>query len=180
MSKQHFKIVVTGPVNAGKTQFIKTISEIEALTTDEIATDEVSFLKKETTIAMDYGRITIDDSIILHLFGTPGQERFSFMWDILAKGCIGIIFLVDSRDEGNMKVLTEVIKYYGKYISDIPARLVACTKIDLPDSKEERLIREIAKIEDMPLLRCNAKDMESVLDVLIYLIDMILEQDIIV
>ena len=66
---EHFKFLITGPVNAGKTQFIKTISEINTVETDEICTDELSFIKKETTVAMDYGRITISDDIILHLFG---------------------------------------------------------------------------------------------------------------
>jgi len=173
---EHFKFLITGPVNAGKTQFIKTISEINTVETDEICTDELSFIKKETTVAMDYGRITISDDIILHLFGTPGQKRFSFMWDILSKNCLGVIFLVDSRDQESMEMLKEVIDYYEENLNLFVPKVVVYTKTDLPGKMPEEDIVKIVGRNDIDYLPCNAKSYEDVLTVLIYLLDMLLEE----
>jgi len=175
MKKQHYKFLVTGPVNAGKTQFIKTISEIEVITTDEITTDETSFIKKETTVAMDFGRLTISDEIVLYLFGTPGQKRFSFMWDVLSENCLGIIFLVDSRDRESMHLLREVVEYYEDKLY-VP-RVIAYTHIDLPGSLPEEEIKKEVGIDWIPYLPCNAKNYDDVLNVLIFLLDMLLESE---
>ncbi|HVF19153.1 MAG TPA: ATP/GTP-binding protein, partial [Mycobacteriales bacterium] len=94
------KIVVTGPFAAGKTTLIRTISEITVLSTEKDITDSTRARKNETTVAMDFGRITIDRDLVLYLFGTPGQERFDFMWEILGEGMLGYILLIDvSRDD---------------------------------------------------------------------------------
>ena len=79
-----YKVIVTGPFNAGKTAFVSTISDIAVVTTEKKITTEDRGIKNETTVAMDYGRAEIDDKV-LHLSGTPGQTRFNFMWDILAR-----------------------------------------------------------------------------------------------
>ena len=91
------KIVVTGPFAAGKTTLIRTISEISVLSTEKDVTDETRSRKTETTVAMDFGRITIDSDLVLYLFGTPGQERFDFMWDVLGEGMLGFVLLVDGE-----------------------------------------------------------------------------------
>src|SRR3984885_1511919 len=93
---QAVKIVVTGPFSAGKSTLIRTISEITVLSTEKDITDETKARKSETTVAMDFGRITIDKDLVLYLFGTPGQDRFDFMWEILGEGMIGYVLLVDS------------------------------------------------------------------------------------
>src|SRR3954449_7174019 len=99
-SGQAVKIVVTGPFAAGKTTLIRTISEITVLSTEKGITDKTRSRKAETTVAMDFGRITIDRELVLYLFGTPGQERFDFMWEILGEGMIGYLLLVDAeRDD---------------------------------------------------------------------------------
>src|SRR4026208_409665 len=85
------KIVVTGPFAAGKTTLIRTISEITVLSTEKDITDETRSRKAETTVAMDFGRITIDRDLVLYLFGTPGQDRFDFMWEILGEARIGYL-----------------------------------------------------------------------------------------
>jgi len=91
------KIIVTGPFAAGKTQFIKTISEIDVVETEKVITSkDEKDVKDFTTVAMDFGRITIDKDLVLYLFGTPGQSRFEFMWDILSEGALGVVVLVDS------------------------------------------------------------------------------------
>ena len=77
------RLVVTGCVGAGKTTFIRSISEIEVVDTDRKATDEVADLKQGTTVSMDFGKLTFSPEMALHIYGTPGQSRFDFMWDIL-------------------------------------------------------------------------------------------------
>ncbi len=99
------KIVVAGGFGAGKTTLVRTLSEIPPLLTEETLTtasagvDDVSAVpdKRTTTVAMDFGRISVDESLILYLFGTPGQDRFWFMWDEIARGCVGAVVLVDLR-----------------------------------------------------------------------------------
>ena len=94
---QTVKMVVTGPFSSGKTEFIKSISEIEVVSTERgISSDAEIDEKDATTVAMDFGRITVDDDLVLYLFGTPGQRRFDFMWEILAEGMLGFIVMVDS------------------------------------------------------------------------------------
>jgi signal recognition particle receptor subunit beta len=90
------KFIFTGTPNVGKTTAIATISEFEPITTDVATTDDLATLKSETTAAMDYGEVTLEEGIKLRLYGTPGQERFSFMWEILTEGALGLIILVDN------------------------------------------------------------------------------------
>jgi len=93
---QTLKIVVTGPFASGKTELIQSVSEIDVVSTERKISQEAERIKQQTTVAMDFGRITIDDELILYLFGTPGQRRFDFMWEILSEGMLGFVVLVDS------------------------------------------------------------------------------------
>ena len=92
-----YKVVVTGPFNAGKTEFIQTISDIPVVSTDQPISDHLKSVKDETTVAMDYGQVRLG-SDLFHLYGTPGQPRFDFMWDILSKEMRAFVLLVDSCD----------------------------------------------------------------------------------
>ena len=94
MQTQTVKMVVTGPFNSGKTQFVRSISEIDVVSTERVISSEEERVKDQTTVAMDFGRITVDDDLILYLFGTPGQRRFDFMWEILSEGMLGFIVMV--------------------------------------------------------------------------------------
>src|SRR2546421_6651426 len=98
------KVVVTGPFAAGKTTFISSLSDIPLVSTEKPVTDETRVTKELTTVSMDFGKISFgrgDDALALYLFGTPGQERFDFMWEVLARGMLGFVVMVDvTRDDG--------------------------------------------------------------------------------
>src|SRR5512132_4080084 len=93
---QTVKMVITGPFSSGKTSFIGSVSEIAVVRTERKISDETRAVKAQTTVAMDFGRITIDKDLVLYLFGTPGQRRFDFMWEILSEGMLGFVVIVDS------------------------------------------------------------------------------------
>ncbi|GAB4192446.1 MAG: ATP/GTP-binding protein [Wenzhouxiangellaceae bacterium] len=96
MSGREYKLIFTGPMGAGKTTAINAISQIPTVKTEVVNTDKVSHSKEETTVAMDYGEVKLPNGDRLRLYGTPGQVRFRFMWDILAKGALGVIVLLDN------------------------------------------------------------------------------------
>lgn len=111
------KIVFTGSVGVGKTTAIQTMSDIPIVNTNEEASDTTKNRKSQTTVAMDYGRINVGKKEKIHLYGTPGQERFSFMWDILTKGALGLILLIDNtRDnpQEDLKFYTHAFKDFIK------------------------------------------------------------------
>lgn len=90
------KIVFTGPMGAGKTTAITAVSDAPPVSTEVGNTDQLAFAKEFTTVGLDFGELVFEDGTVMRLYGTPGQERFSFMWEILGRGAIGIIFLVDA------------------------------------------------------------------------------------
>ena len=95
---QALKIVITGAYSAGKTNFIRTLSDIDIVSTEyEVTNPEERLLKNETSVALDFGTIAISEDIVLYVFGTPGQERFNFMWEHLSIGCIGYVVLNETR-----------------------------------------------------------------------------------
>jgi len=127
------KIIFTGPVGAGKTTAIASISEIDPITTDEVATDMARNRKPKTTVAMDYGQITLGANEKVHLYGTPGQERFDFMWDILTKGGIGLILLLDNTRPTPFKDMKFYIESFRNFIEQ--TRLViGVTQMDIRQS----------------------------------------------
>ena len=96
---QTVKMVVTGPFSAGKTEFIQSVSEIDVVSTErKISNPTERAVKEATTVAMDFGRITVDEDLVLYLFGTPGQKRFDFMWEILSEGMLGFIVAANKQD----------------------------------------------------------------------------------
>ena len=122
MPMKTVKMVITGPYASGKTEFIKSISEIDVVSTDTKVSEDTyeATIKGETTVAMDFGRITVDDDLVLYLFGTPGQRRFDFMWEILAEGMLGFVVMVDSTKpetfrEANVPLFVEEEKLQTDY-----------------------------------------------------------------
>ncbi|MEW5789102.1 MAG: ATP/GTP-binding protein [Pseudomonadota bacterium] len=92
---QH-KIIFSGPVGAGKTTAITSLSDTPPVSTEQLASDETRLVKATTTVAMDYGVIRLGGEERIHLYGTPGQERFDFMWEILSQGAIGLVLLISN------------------------------------------------------------------------------------
>ncbi|MDO9238739.1 MAG: ATP/GTP-binding protein, partial [Methylicorpusculum sp.] len=113
-----FKILFTGPVGAGKTTAINSISDVPPIKTDAAASDMTKARKPSTTVAMDYGLIHLAGGEKIHLYGTPGQERFDFMWDILVTGGIGLILLLDNTRSDPFQDMKFFLDAFGKFIGE--------------------------------------------------------------
>ena len=169
------KIVIAGPFAAGKTQFINTVSEIKTVKTEKkIQQSSEKSVKDYTTVAMDFGKIRIDDEHELYLFGTPGQFRFDFMWEILGEGALGIIVLVDSTDPSTFHEARKIINFFQ---SRFPVPMVVgANKQDLPNAwspEDVRIALDIDEEEDIPVVPVSAIDKESVKNTLLVLLEII-------
>jgi uncharacterized protein len=172
---QAVKIVVTGPFAAGKTTLIRTISEITVLSTERGVTDGTRSRKAETTVAMDFGRITIDRDLILYLFGTPGQDRFDFMWEILGEGMIGYLLLVDASREDGMTEAANILASFRR-MARVPC-VVALNRADPSDEQAEARVREALDLgSEIAVVACDATDRESVKAVLLALLYAVLDE----
>jgi small GTP-binding protein len=171
---QSVKVVVTGPFNAGKTTFIKSVSEITVLSTERQISAAVGEGDGETTVAMDFGRITVSDEVVLYLFGTPGQARFSFMWETLSEGMLGFVLLVDAEAPQSYEDARQMITFFTE-MSDVPF-VVAANKVPAADEETLRMVRSDLKLADStPLLPVDARDRDSVKAVLLGLLYEILK-----
>lgn len=172
---QMVKMVVTGALASGKSEFIKTISETDVVSTERKTTDEASLVKKETTVAMDFGRIVADDGLVLHLFGTPGQKRFDFMWELLSEGMLGLVVLVDSTRPDTFRETTRIIELFTA--AQKAPYIVACNKQDLADAWTPEDIRHSLRLAaNVKMVPCVALDPNQVRNVLLELLYAIFEQ----
>ena len=170
---QSVKVVITGPFDAGKTTFIKSVSEITVLSTERQVSGAAAG-SGETTVAMDFGRITISDDVVLYLFGTPGQERFSFMWETLSEGMLGFVVMVDGTSAGSIREAVSMIEFFTR-MSDVPF-VVAANRVSANDAAEvDRIRSALALPPEVILLGCDARDRESVKGVLLGLLRRILQ-----
>jgi small GTP-binding protein len=168
------KIVVTGPFAAGKTTLIRTISEITVLSTEKGITDDTRSTKTDTTVAMDFGRITIDRDLVLYLFGTPGQDRFDFMWEILGEGMLGYVVLVDATRPESVDEAASIVRAFRK-MANVPF-VVGVNRADGLDESEEQRVRDTLDLDPhIPVVPCDATDRESVKAVLLALLYAVLE-----
>lgn len=172
---QAVKMVVTGPFAAGKTEFIRTISEIDVVSTERKISSPAERVKDQTTVAMDFGRITIDDDLVLYLFGTPGQKRFDFMWEILSEGMLGFIVVVDSARPETFREARSILDTFRGYAAT--PYVVAANKQDHVDAWSPDDLRIALKIDGaIKVLPCVANDRESVKNTLLELLYSILER----
>lgn len=127
------KIIFTGPVGAGKTTAIGAISETPPVGTDVQCTDESRRLKETTTVAMDYSYISLEDGMRVHLYGTPGQARFDFMWKILTQGGIGLVILVNKDHPSPVEQMEFYLDAFGQFIRETGV-VIGLTRSGIADS----------------------------------------------
>src|SRR5512133_2534257 len=172
---QTVKMVVTGPFSAGKTEFIRAVSEIDVVSTERKISSEAEKIKETTTVAMDFGRITVDDDLVLYLFGTPGQKRFDFMWEILSEGMLGFVVMVDSTRPETFREARGILETFRAYAPT--PYIVVANKQDLADAWSLEDIRVALRLDPaIKLLPCVAKKKSSVKTVLLELLYAILEE----
>ena len=173
---QTVKMVVTGPFSAGKTEFIRSVSEIDVVSTErKISSAREKTVKESTTVAMDFGRITVDDDLVLYLFGTPGQRRFDFMWEILSEGMLGFIVMVDSTRPETFREARNILETFRAYAPT--PYVVAANKQDMDDAWDINDMRIALRLDPkVKLLPCVATEKETVKKVLLELLYSILEE----
>ncbi|WP_326658938.1 GTP-binding protein [Streptomyces sp. NBC_00385] len=167
------KIVVVGGFGVGKTTMVRSVSEIRPLNTEETMTragEAVDHLdgvqsKTSTTVAFDFGRITLDARSVLYLFGAPGQERFWFLWDRLFSGTLGAVVLVDTRRLADSWYAIDRLEHHGTPF------IVACNDFGGPLHTEQQIREALALSDDVPLVECDARDRSSSKYVLITLVE---------
>lgn len=166
------KIVIVGGFGVGKTTMVSAVSEIRPLSTEEIMTragvgiDENNGVsqKNTTTVAFDFGRITVDDETVLYLFGAPGQERFWYVWDHLFSGSLGAVVLVDTRRIADSWYAIDRLEHHQTPF------VVALNRFEGPHPSAEKVRKALALSEDVPVVDCDARDRESSKQVLITLV----------
>ena len=166
------QVVVAGTMGAGKSTFIRSISEIDVVDTDRKATDETALLKHKTTVAFDFGRIQFGPDSVLHLYGTPGQERFDFMWDFLIQKAQAYILLVAAHRPHEFRSARRILNFMNLRANNLPM-LIGVTHTDCEGAwgKENIAIAlGYSKGTTPPIVNVNANEAESVAEALMALI----------
>jgi uncharacterized protein len=171
------KVLISGGFGVGKTTLVGAVSEITPVSTEAAMTSvgqavddpSRSAPKTTTTVAMDFGRITVDESLVLYLFGTPGQDRFGFMWDDLAQGALGAVALVDLR---RIEEVFPALDYFEKY--DLPF-VVGVNVFDGTTPHHLDTVRVALAVDSaVPVLYTDARSKERVKELLLALLELVL------
>lgn len=144
--KNSYKIIFAGPVGVGKTEAIRSLSDKEVVTTEEIASDDVKNLKKTTTVAMDYGIMKLESGEQVRLYGTPGQKRFDFMWEILSENALGLVLLVNAEFDDPVQDMLDYMESFRPLI-DSSAMVVGVTHAEnMPWDLHQRLSEALVNL----------------------------------
>ena len=170
-----YKIVFSGPVGAGKTTAIQTLSDIEVVGTEANASDEIKHLKPTTTVAMDYGLMKLPNGYRVRLYGTPGQKRFDFMWEILTENALGLVLMLDASATNPVADLTDYVHGFREFI-DKTSLVVGITHAEgVGPQVRQQIAHEMVRMGLPPcVLETDARDrthMATLVKVLIYGID---------
>ncbi len=178
-----YKIIFTGPVGAGKTTAINAISDTPTIKTDAAASDMTKSRKASTTVAMDYGVMNLKGGEKVHLYGTPGQERFDFMWDILTVGGLGLILLLDNTRADPFQDMRFFLEAFAPFI-DKSGVAIGVTQMDLSsqpsiDDYHQQLMQMGSRLKP-PIFAVDARDHQDVsllVQALLYSLDPGLAED---
>ncbi len=166
------RLVVTGPVGAGKSSFIRSVSEIEVVDTDRKATDETTNLKPQTTVAFDFGRLQFGLDMALHLYGTPGQVRFNFMWDILIRKAHAYIILVAAHRPNEFRYARRIMSFMNQR-AQVPM-IIGITHGDCQGAwQEENIAVALGFLDESKrplIIKVNANESASVAQAIIALV----------
>jgi signal recognition particle receptor subunit beta len=167
------RLVVTGCVGAGKTTFIRSISEIEVVDTDRKATDEVADIKQGTTVSMDFGKLTFSPEMALHIYGTPGQARFNFMWDILISKAHAYVLLVAAHRPSEFHQARRILNFMNQRMT-IPM-IIGVTHNDCEGAwTPDNVALALGYLPDMvrpPIVQIDANEQESVAAAIMVLLE---------
>lgn len=144
-----YKLVFAGPVGAGKTTAVQSLSDIDVVTTESVASDETRRLKRTTTVAMDYGLMRLENGDQVHIYGTPGQKRFNFMWDIVTENALGLVLLLKANAPDPLADLHTYVSEFREFI-DQTALVVGITHSEACGWQvRQQVARELIKL-DLP------------------------------
>ncbi|MGJ3253555.1 MAG: GTP-binding protein [Elainellaceae cyanobacterium] len=158
------RLVVTGTPGAGKSTFVRSVSSIGAVDTDRTATDSTAEIKSKTTVAFDFGRVTVGSGLELHVYGTPGQSRFNFMWDILIRRAHAYILLIAAHRPHEFGKALQIRAFMNEHAPSIPM-VIGMTHLDRPGAcdPEEIMLRLgfFDRNNRPPMVAVNAGDRAS-------------------
>ncbi|QOW45559.1 MULTISPECIES: ATP/GTP-binding protein [Acinetobacter] len=162
MILQKYKIVFGGTMGAGKTEAIKSLSEVSVLSTEALNTDQDAHTKALTTVGIDYGEIKLEDGVVVGLYGTPGQDRFDFIWSVICKGAIGAIVLIDHSRKNALDDLKFYLESFKAHVGNI---IVGITHVDENPQSLLKIYRDFSEMEnyDLPIFAVDARKKDDVL-----------------
>ncbi len=167
------KILFSGPPGAGKTTAIAAVSDVPVVSTEQKATDAVKAMKEATTVAMDYGQISVEGGKV-HLYGTPGQKRFDYMWNILSKGAVGLVLLMSNTSADPLQELEEYVSAFRDFVNETDL-VVGVTRMDEAPRPGLRSYQERLQSLglNVPVVEVDARAPEDIRTLLMLLLTML-------